>query len=660
MGKVRDWIDRRTGYRYLLHALLLLNFPVSRGARWRYIWGGSLALMFLVQIVTGTLLMTVYSPSEASAWGSVQYIESAVEWGWLVRGIHHYTSHTMLAVILLHTVLVVVTAGYRRPKEFTFWSGLILACVVLGLAVSGNPLPWDQKGYWAYQIETGIAGTMPVAGSGLRSLMVGGSDFGNLTLTRLYTLHVVVLPVSAAVLLVIHVALMRREKLHLSGANPPTPAAPGLLPIVDASSDTEPYWPYQTTRNLVMFLVLMGLVVALTIASPRVREWQAGPPRPDWEQDLGTAAVTIQAPADAEIPYAARPEWYVRFLFELRQMVSKDREVLVTGLLPVVILLLLFLMPSYEKVLGYKPAYCLCVGLLGGGLAGILGLTAAGFYRDWNDPQFLASRRVELDYASRAVFLAKTNGIPPEGPTTLLHNDPKAMGPLLFAAHCANCHRWNGHDGTGRLVGQTVEGKQAGAKATAGDLYNFGRPEWIAGFLSNPLAERYFGHVDQLQGGEAIKSGEMASWAEQNVSPNGPLTEKHINAVATLVARESGLPSGQPVPDDVVQLGVAVFSGGELKNDNGEAVEFDGSCIQCHRLSAGDPNQEGAGEDAPDLNGYASAAWLRDFIRNPSQKRFYGDKNAMPAFDADELSDKDLGLLVAWMRSQWQRPKPVD
>jgi quinol-cytochrome oxidoreductase complex cytochrome b subunit len=78
LGKFFDWIDNRTGYRYLLHALLLLNFPVSRASRWRYVWGGSLALMFLVELVTGTLLMTVYSPSEAAAWGSVQYLETEV------------------------------------------------------------------------------------------------------------------------------------------------------------------------------------------------------------------------------------------------------------------------------------------------------------------------------------------------------------------------------------------------------------------------------------------------------------------------------------------------------------------------------------------------------------------------------------------------------
>ena len=74
MSRILDWLDDRTGYRGLLHALLWLNFPVSRTSSWRYVWGGTLMLMFLVEVVTGTLLMTVYSPSEAAAWGSVQYL----------------------------------------------------------------------------------------------------------------------------------------------------------------------------------------------------------------------------------------------------------------------------------------------------------------------------------------------------------------------------------------------------------------------------------------------------------------------------------------------------------------------------------------------------------------------------------------------------------
>jgi ubiquinol-cytochrome c reductase cytochrome b subunit len=184
LAKLSDWIDDRTGYRTLVHALLLLNFPVQRTVRWRYIWGGALAFAFLAEIVTGVLLMTVYSPSAASAWGSVYYIQyTLAPWGSFIRGLHHWLSHLMIVLVMIHLTLIVLTAGYRAPKEFIYWSGLVLGFLVLGLAVTGNPLPWDQEGYWSYQIETSIAGTMPLVGPRLRSRLVGGVGLGHQTIT---------------------------------------------------------------------------------------------------------------------------------------------------------------------------------------------------------------------------------------------------------------------------------------------------------------------------------------------------------------------------------------------------------------------------------------------------------------------------------------------
>lgn len=653
MAKIRDWIDERTGYRSFLAAIVLLNFPVNRAARWRYVWGGSLALLFIVELITGTLLMTVYSPSEASAWGSVQYIEKEMRWGSFVRGVHHITSHMMLAVILLHGVFVILTAAYRRPKEFTYWTGIILAGLVLGLAISGNPLPWDQKGYWAYQIETGILGTMPGVGSALRTMLIGGSEFGNLTLTRLYTLHVVVLPVLAGILLVVHVALMRREKLHLMKSRPVHPG----LEIVSPGG-LEPYWPYQGARNLIVFSVLMVLVVAQAAWYPQLRERFLGSPSPNWETDLPPREIALEAPADRDIPYVARPEWFVRFLFELRHRVDKRQEVLVTGALPAAVLLLLLAVPFYESILGRTLGHLLASALVLAGLGAVGYLTWTGYAHDLHDAEFQEARRREIDYAGRALWLAHQNGIPPEGPVTLLQNDAKTKGALLFAAHCAACHTWNGHDGTGRISTEIVAGRRQPAIPRAPDLFGFGTRDWIAAFLQQPADARFFGHADRATGGEKLKNGAMAKWAREALAPAGPLTDKHLRAVAALLAREAAR-SGPPTEDPAeIELGVAVFSG-SVDDEKGEPVDF-AQCLQCHNLKAGDPDESGSGGvlPAPDLNGYGSKPWLRDFIRNPSDKRFYGKKNLMPAFDESRLSARELDLLLDWMRGEWARATP--
>lgn len=654
MASLRDWIDERTGYRRVLHAIVLLNFPVGRGARWRYVWGGSLALMFFVEVITGTLLMTVYSPSEASAWGSVQYLESESAWGGLIRGVHHYTSHMMLVVILLHGLSVIVTAGYRRPREFTYWTGLILAGLVVALAVSGNPLPWDQKGYWAYQIETSIAGTMPLIGPSLKTMLVGGSEFGNLTLTRLYTLHVVVLPVLSMLLLIVHVALMRREKLRLIQTLANQTSVDRLVQG-EPSDGLEPYWPFQTGRNLLVFSLLMALVGAQVVLYPLFRGRGAATTETDWENDLPVAEIGLQAPADRGIPYSARPEWFVRFLFELRYMVDKRQEVLVTGALPLAVLLVLFVIPFFEKLLGRTLGYALAVALSVGGIVGAGYLTYTGYARDRLDTEFQNARRRELNYAGRALWLARHNGIPPEGPIALLQNDAKARGPLLFAAHCATCHSWNGHDGTGRVPMETVDGKKQPVTATAADLAGFGTRQWIADFLTRPTDSRFFGNADRVKGGERLKEGEMTKWAAENLAPTGHVSEAHVQGVAALLAREADRRDAEPADATQIELGVQVFNG-DLIDNKEEPIEF-AHCLQCHALKAGDPDSLGAGgiSPAPDLNGYASKGWLKDFLRNPGDKRFYGKKNIMPAFDESRLSQRELDLLVDWMRGEWQR-----
>ncbi|HTI52005.1 MAG TPA: cytochrome b N-terminal domain-containing protein, partial [Planctomycetaceae bacterium] len=492
-------------------------------------------------------------------------------------------------------------------------------------------------------------------GSALKTMLIGGSEFGNLTLTRLYTLHVVVLPVLAMVLLIAHVALMRREKLRLMKAlAAPLPVAGSS--IIDDFRGMEPYWPYQAARNLFVFTLLMGVVVAQVFVSPKLRERELAGEVGDWERDLPVAEISLEAPADRDIPYVARPEWYVRFLFELRHKVNKQREVLVTGALPLAVLVALFLLPFLEKILGRSLGHGLAVLLSLAGLAGAGYLTYMGYARDRLDQEFQEARRRELNFAGRALWLARQNGIPPEGPATLLQSDAKAKGALLFAAHCATCHSWNGHDGTGRILQEVVDGQKRPAVPTAADLAGFGTHEWIAGFLIRPSDNRYFGHVGRVRGGERLRNGEMVKWAAENVAPAGPVAERHLHAVAWLLAQEAERRDASAADPQTLVDGVAVFNG-DLTNEKDEPLEF-AQCLQCHALKSGDPDGLGVGgiSPAPDLNGYGSRRWLKDFLRNPGDKRFYGKKNIMPAFDESRLSERELNLLVDWMRGEWSRP----
>ena len=97
LSELSDWLHHRTRFRDIRDALLLEHIP--GGARWRYVWGSTLAFVFLVQLITGVLLMTAYSPGESTAWGSVYFIQYQMDFGWLIRGLHHFGSQTMVVLL---------------------------------------------------------------------------------------------------------------------------------------------------------------------------------------------------------------------------------------------------------------------------------------------------------------------------------------------------------------------------------------------------------------------------------------------------------------------------------------------------------------------------------------------------------------------------------
>jgi quinol-cytochrome oxidoreductase complex cytochrome b subunit len=114
--------------------------------------------------------------------------------GAFIRSLHHWGSSAMVGLLLVHLLQVFVWGAYKKPREFTWMVGVLLLFCTLGLAFTGYLLPWDQKAYWATKVGLGIASTTPVIGDGLSSLLQGGPQMGNLTLTRFFTTHTFLLP----------------------------------------------------------------------------------------------------------------------------------------------------------------------------------------------------------------------------------------------------------------------------------------------------------------------------------------------------------------------------------------------------------------------------------------------------------------------------------
>jgi ubiquinol-cytochrome c reductase cytochrome b subunit len=441
--RLLDWLEDRTGYKKVVHEAL--DEPVPGGARWAYVWGSALTLSFVVQAVTGWLLMTAYQPSAATAWSSVWYIQNKLSWGWLVRGLHHYGAQAMVILLAAHLGQTALYGAYKKPREVNWLLGLGLMAITLGFALTGYLLPWDQKGYWATRVATNIAASMPLVGHSLQRLLVGGDEYGHLTLTRFYSLHVGLLPVALIALLAAHVALFRKH---------------GVTPPADADEKkVDRFYPKQVGKDLLVAGVILVALFFLAI------------------RDHGAP---LDAPADAASDYPARPEWYFLALFELLKHVPGRLEWVAAAGIPLVLGGYLVALPFLDRGPSKRARHRLALlAPLGVILAGAAGLTWMSMSSDRADNSFVAARAKAEERATRAAQLA-ANGVPPDGPLAMLAADPDTRGPELFARHCAGCHRLG-------EMGPSPE------KAAAPDLTGWGSRAWVGALLDDPDAAHLFG-----------------------------------------------------------------------------------------------------------------------------------------------------------------------
>ena len=592
MKPLLDWIDSRTGYRKLTQEVLYENIP--GGARWRYVWGSTLTFAFSIQVITGIFLWMAYSASAQTAWESVFYIQFEMAGGWFLRGLHHYTAQVMTILLALHLLQVLIDGAYKAPREFNFWSGLILLQLTLALSLTGYLLPWDQKGYWATKVATNIVSIVPFIGPDLQKLVVGGPDYGHHTLTRFLALHAGVLPGLIIALIGGHIYFFRRHGIH----------AKQPLKKPDAK-----FWPDQVLADAIACMGVLLTVVVLTLI---------------------TRGAELSAPADPASQFsAARPEWYFLFLFELLKYFPGESEIIGAIVLPGAAVGFMFVMPYLGQ---WKLGHRFNLVFVFGGLAGAGLLTWMAMNQDRNDPNFQRALRDSHQQAARVIELARAPaGISPSGAVSLLREDALTQGPKLFAKNCASCHRFDGHDGTGKPV------KDA---QSAADLKGFASREWLAGLLDPAKVDsmHYFG-------GTKFKDGKMVKWVKKNADE--PAEQAQLKKVIVALSAEAQLKSQRDADTrdaDLIKQGVELARG-------------DVACTDCHAFGKPDPDAT-----APDLTGYGSRAWLVRFISNPAHADFYGKRNdRMPLFAEKQILDaKTIGMIADWLRGEWyEAPKPA-
>jgi menaquinol-cytochrome c reductase cytochrome b subunit len=210
-----DWVEERSGLVSLNNYLLFRNVP--RDISWLQTLGSALITTFVVQAVTGVILAMYYQPDPNSAFASIRYITDDATMGWLVRGMHKWGSSVFVILLFLHMGRVFLMASYKYPREMTWVTGALIFLLVMFMSLTGYLLVYDQRAYWASVVAVNINGTAPILGPYISEFLTVGPNFGDHTLSRFYSLHMLAVPGGIIALIGLHLYLV----IRLGVSSPP-------------------------------------------------------------------------------------------------------------------------------------------------------------------------------------------------------------------------------------------------------------------------------------------------------------------------------------------------------------------------------------------------------------------------------------------------------
>jgi ubiquinol-cytochrome c reductase cytochrome b subunit len=470
---VLGWLESRIGYTSIIK--MMLDEPVPGGARWWYVFGSVLSFILTLQLLTGVLLASFYSPSSTTAWASVAFIQDQLTMGWFVRGLHSMGASAMVVLTCIHLGQVLLFGAYKAPREMNWLVGVLMLGLVLAFGLTGYLLPWDQKGYWATQVATSIIGTTPLVGGALKKLLQGGSLYGNYTLTHFYALHTYVLPGTIIGLLLAHIYLFRRH-----GVTPKWKVS-----REDLAKATQPFWPDQLVRDVIACAITFLVIVLLVLRSH---------------------GAELEAPADPSSSYVARPEWYFLPLFQILKYFEGPLEVIGTMVLPGLAGAVLIGLPFIDRAPTREPRRRLAV--LFGAVVGFGSVVMLGVLANRGDQASTSYHRQRIEAQEKAETARKLalQGVPAEGGVSVFRNDPFSRSRELWEEKCAGCHSLSGNGGD-----------------KGPDLADYNSREWILGFLKEPDGKRHMGPAKLDKGMKPVEGSpeELKALAEFIYSQTG-------------------------------------------------------------------------------------------------------------------------------------------
>ncbi len=363
--KFLQWLDDRSGLVTLVETIA--DHPAAPGVKWKYVFGSAVLTAFIMQVVSGIGLLTTYVPAAGNAYESLQYMTDQAPLGAFLRGMHFWGASMMVVLIIIHLLRVFLMGSFKFPRELNWLTGVLLLATTLGMAFFGQIVRWDQNAVFGIVAAAKMASHVPLIGTWLARFIIGGEVVGTYTLSRVFTMHVMVLPILLASLIALHVYLVLRNGV----SEPPVPGR-GVDPATYRADFHDllqekgvPFWPIVVLRD---FAFALGVVLVVLLLA-----WLVGP-------------LKLDNPPDPSLINAhPRPDWYFWWYFALLALLPHQLENYVMVLMPVLVGLVLFSVPLVsnrgERHPARRPLAVTAVVFI---FSGIIALTLAGWHENWS------------------------------------------------------------------------------------------------------------------------------------------------------------------------------------------------------------------------------------------------------------------------------------
>lgn len=324
--RIWTWFDDLTGLSRALGPAALHPVPPAGRAAWLYVLGSATLVVFILQVVTGTVLAAGYVTGSGDAYHSLKFI-SETPFGRITRGMHAFGASAMIVLIGLHAIRVYLMGSYKFPRQVNWLSGAVLLLLTLGMAFTGQLLRWDQTGFWTAVIAAEQAGRAPFLGQWIARFILAGDVVGGATLSRFFATHVFFIPGLIFAFVALHLYLVLRNGI----SEPPEVGRP-VDPVTYrawyhalVTREGSPFWPDAAWRDVVFGAMVVAFVFGLAVVF--------GPP------ELG------KPPDPTIIDASPRPDWYFLWYFAVLTLIPRWSEDYVIVLGPLALVIFLFATP---------------------------------------------------------------------------------------------------------------------------------------------------------------------------------------------------------------------------------------------------------------------------------------------------------------------------